>query len=318
MTTPNTPPNSSNASSASNPSNAAGSGGIKVYLDYTQAELDRAYDQRAWVSNADEIIRWYADESAAARAELKHRFDVLYGPGDSDTIDIFPAARGTTGAALSPVHVHLHGGSWRFLSKNDVSFVAPTFVNSGAAFVSPNFSLIPRARIPDIVAQLRRALAWVYANAASFGGDRDKIHLSGHSSGAHLAGVLLTTDWKSMGLPENLLKSGLLMSGMYDMRPVMLSARSDYVKLSPAEVLDMSAILHLDHINAPILLAYGTAETPEFQRQPKAFEAALRAAGKSVETIVVEGVNHFEMLREPCKPGSPLARAALTLCGLKL
>jgi arylformamidase len=129
--------------------------------------------------------------------------------------------------------------------------------------------------------------------------------------------VALLTDWeKEFGLPGDVVKSALLISGMYDMRPVMLSARSGYVKLSAGEVLDLSAILHLDRINAPLLLAYGTAETPEFQRQPQAFATALRGAGKRVETIVVDGTNHFEMLREAGRPGSPLAIAATALMGL--
>ncbi len=286
----------------------------KIYLDYTQAELDRAYDQRAWVSNADEILRGYSDESASIRAQTRYRQDVHYGPGDDERLDVYP---GTASAGKgAPIHVHIHGGSWRFRNKDDGALLAPVLMSAGAAVVSPDFSLIPKARLPDMLGQLRRALAWVYANAASFGGDRDNIHLSGHSSGAHLAGVLLTTDWQAMGLPATLLKSGLLMSGMYDLRPVMLSARSDYVKLSAGEVLDLSAILHLERINAPLLLAYGTAETPEFQRQPQAFATALRAAGKRVETIVVDGANHFEMLREAGRPGSPLAIAATALMGL--
>ena len=283
----------------------------KVYLDYTQAELDRAYDQRAWVGNADEILRGYSDESASIRAQMRHRRDVPYGPGDDERLDIYPPT--ATGA---PIHVHIHGGSWRFRNKDDGALMAPRFVAAGAALVAPDFSLIPKARIPDMIDQLRRALAWVYANAESFGGDRDNIHLSGHSSGAHLAGVLLTTDWQAMGLPADLIKTGLLMSGMYDLRPVMLSARSDYVKLSAAEVLELSAILHLERINVPILLACGTAETPEFQRHPQAFAAALRATDKRVETLVVEEANHFQMLQEAGSPDSPLSSAAVALMGL--
>lgn len=309
-------------SDASNPSarpdvsaSATPSDAARVYLDYTQAELDRAYDQRAWVADVDEINRAYADESAAVRADLKH-FEKHYGPGDDDTLDVFPAGVTTYANAASPIHVHLHGGSWRFHGKHDVSFIAPVFVAAGAAFVAPNFSLIPKVRLPEMIAQLRRAIAWVYANAASFGGDANNIHLSGHSSGAHLAGVLLTTDWTALGLPADVIKSGLLVSGMYDLRPVMLSARSSYVKLTADEIGALSAILHIERINAPILLANGTAETPEFQRQPQAFAAALRAAGKRVESMVVDGANHFAILHGLADAETPLARAALALAGL--
>jgi arylformamidase len=230
-------------------------------------------------------------------------------------MDIFPATR-TAAGALSPVHVHLHGGRWRILSKDETAIIAPTFVEAGIAFVTLNFSLIPKVRLPQMIEQLRKAIAWVYANAASFGGDANRIHLSGHSSGAHLAGVLLTTDWKARGLPENVIKSGLLLSGMYDMRPVMLSERASYVKLSEAEVLDLSAILHVERINAPLTLGYGSNETPEFQRHPQAFAETLRAAGKPVSVFKVDGANHYEMLREFTDANTPLARAALAAAGI--
>ena len=66
--------------------------------------------------------------------------------------------------------------------------------------------------------QVRRALAWVYRNAESFGGDRNRIYISAHSSGSHLAGVVLTRGWKEEGLPPDAFKGAVLLSGMYDLR----------------------------------------------------------------------------------------------------
>src|SRR5207244_8959458 len=79
--------------------------------------------------------------------------------------------------------------------------------------------------------QVRRAVAWVYKNAASFGGDPSRLYLSGHSSGAHLGGVVVTTDWRrDFGLPADIIKGALLVSGMYDLKPVRLSKQSQDVK----------------------------------------------------------------------------------------
>ena len=287
----------------------------KVYLDYTQEALDRAYDQRNWASNADAIIRAYGEDSAAIRAKHPHRYAVPYGPSADETLDIFTPANPAPGTKAK-IHVHVHGGSWRNLSKDDESFIAPTFTARGAVCVILNFSCIPKVRIPEMVAQLRGAIRWIHAHAAEFGGDPDQIHLSGHSSGGHLAGVLMTRDWTEDGLPADVLKSGLLISGMFDMRPVMLSARSSYVTLSEDEVLDMSAILHIDRLRAPIVLAWGGLESPEFQRHPQAFAAAVKAVGKPVTTLACEGINHFEILQQLADPKTPLSRAALGLMGL--
>ena len=288
----------------------------KVYLDYTQAELDAAYDQRVWAPNREEIVAWYADESAKVRARLAHRRSVPYGAGEDETLDIFPAKAkvGSESTFGVPIHVHIHGGRWTLFTKDEESFIAPTFVSADAAFVVIDFSNIPKVRIPEMVSQVKRAVAWIHANAASFGGDPDRIHLSGHSSGSHLAGVALLTDWpKEFGLPADVVKSALLISGMYDMRPVILSARSSYVKLSGAEILELSAILQPEKLNAPVTLVYGEKETPEFRRQPKAFAEVLAAAGKPVRLVEIPGVNHFEVLRQLGDPASEVARLALAL-----
>lgn len=285
----------------------------RVYLDYTQAELDAAYDQRVYAPNREEIVAWYGTEGAKVRASVPHLRSVPYGEGEDETLDIFPAKKGP-GSNLTPVHLHVHGGRWTLFTKDEESFIAPVFTDAGAACVVIDFSNIPKVRIPQMVDQVRRAIAWVYRNAASFGSDPERIHVSGHSSGSHLAGVALLSDWeKDFGVPSDVIKSALLISGMYDLRPVMLSARSSYVKLSDAEVLELSAILQPEKLGAPLTMVYGGNETPEFQRQPKAFLEALETAGKTARLVEIPGVNHFEVLRMLGEPGSEVSRLALEM-----
>ncbi len=283
----------------------------KVYLDYTQAELDAAYDQRVWAPNREEIVAWYGEESAKVRSRLEHRRSVPYGRGEDETLDIFAAA-GSIAAGGAPVHVHVHGGRWTLFTKDEESFIAPVFVEAGAACIVIDFSNIPKVRVPQMVAQVKRAIAWIHTNAKSFGGDPDRIHLSAHSSGSHLAGVALLTDWeKEFDVPQDVVKSALLISGMYDLRPVMLSARSSYVKLSEDEVIALSAILQPGRLRTPLTLVYGAQETPEFKRQPKAFVEVLAAAGKTASLVEIPGVNHFEVLRQLGERDSPVAQLAL-------
>ena len=147
------------------------------------------------------------------------------------------------------------------------------FVNAGAHYVVIDFanvgdvggSLLPMAD------QIRRAVAWTYKNAASFGGDPERLYISGHSSGGHWAGVLLTTDWKDFGVPANCIKGGVCGSGMFDLKPVRLSARSNYVKFTDEMEQQLSSQRHLDKLVAPVAIVYGTDETPEFQRQSARF-----------------------------------------------
>ena len=178
----------------------------------------------------------------------------------------------------------------------------PDFIN----VLEAGGNLMPMAE------QVRRAVAWVYRNARAFGGDPERIHVSGHSSGGHLAGVVLTTDWrKDFDLPPDVVKGGLCCSGLFDLKAVRLSARSAYVRFTDEIEQALSSQRHLDKLNAPVIVAYGTLETPEFQRQSRDFAAAVRAAGKPVQLLVGEGYNHFEIPETLANPYGLLGRAVL-------
>ncbi len=283
----------------------------KVFLDYTQAELDDAYDQRVWAPNADEVIARYATASAAARARVRRESDLRYGPTDAETLDLFPAA-----APGAPLHLFVHGGAWRGGHKDSYSFLAETFVAAGAHYVALNFGNIPDVRLPEMAAQVRRAIAWLYRNARRFGGDPERLYLSGHSSGAHLAAVALATEWPAHGMPETVVKAALLASGMYDLRAPLLSARSAYVRVTREEEDALSPLRHVGRIRCPVALAHGERESPEFRRQAADFAAALGAARLASEVIVGPGLNHFELLETLARRDGLLARVALGQMGL--
>jgi len=136
--------------------------------------------------------------------------------------------------------------------------------------------------------------------------------VSGHSSGGHLAGVVLTTDWqKDFGLPPDMIKGGMCGSGMYELSPVRLSARSKYVSFTDDSVQAFSSQRHIDKLNCPVTIVYGTFETPEFQRQNREFAAAVKAAGKPVELVVAQGYNHFEVMETLANPYLFMGHAAL-------
>ncbi|HLQ25344.1 MAG TPA: alpha/beta hydrolase [Acidiferrobacterales bacterium] len=283
--------------------------GPRVFLDYDQAELDDAYDQSVYAPNLRQITARFATNSEATRARIGAPRRYAYGPTEIEKLDIYPTKR-----ANAPIHIFIHGGAWRGGLAKDYAFPAEMFVNAGAHYVVPDFVWVQNA--PDslrtMADQVRRAVAWVYKNAASIGGDPSRLYVSGHSSGGHLASVVLVTDWqKDFGLPVDTVKAGLCGSGMYDLRGPRLSARSSYVKFDDAMEQALSAQRHLDKLNAPLIVACGTLETPEFQRQNRDFAEAVKKAGKPVQLLVGEGYNHFEIMETLANPYGLLGRAAL-------
>ena len=128
-------------------------------------------------------------------------------------------------------------------------------------------------------------------------GDKDNIYLCGHSSGAHLAAVCLTTDWQSgFNLPAGIIKGGLCCSGMYDLEPVRLSARSEYLNITEETEYKLSPQRHLDKLSAPIVISHGTNESPEFIRQSNEFAQAVEKSNKTVDYVIGIDLNHFEIL----------------------
>ncbi|MBV9236103.1 MAG: alpha/beta hydrolase, partial [Xanthobacteraceae bacterium] len=209
---------------------------------------------------------------------------------------------------------------WQTGAAKDYGFPAELFVNAGAHFVALDFIDIKTA-VGDLgvmADQVRRAMAWVCKNAASFGGDPGRIYIGGHSSGGHLCGVALITDWPDYGLLETAVKGGLCMSGMYEMEPVRLSWRREYVHFTDQMADAMSAQRHIDKLRAPITVTYGTFETPDFQRQSRDFAAAVKAAGKPVELVEAPNYAHLEMAESLGNPYGPNGRAALALMRLGL
>ena len=271
--------------------------GPPVFLDMDQQALDEAYDQEIWAPNRALIVERRKAASERARAILGVPKRVAYGPSEHERLDIFDC--GITGA---PVNVFVHGGAWRRNVAADYALQAEPLVRAGAHCVIIDFINVDQAGgdLFPMYEQVRRALAWVWRNAESFGGDRDRLYVSAHSSGSHLSGVVLTRGWQEEGLPPDAFKGAVLLERHVRSRPGALSKRSSYVKFTDddgASKLSGAAPPRRPAIRRSIL-AYGTCETPEFQRQSRDFAAAVKAAGKPVELIVGAGLQSFRIARD--------------------
>ena len=284
-----------------------------VWLNMDQQELDDAYDQAVYAPNRDQLGKRRLANSAAARLRIGAPERFAYGQTPIEGLDVYRAKKPN-----APVGIFVHGGAWRNGQASEFTYLAEPFVHAGANFVVLDFTNVDDAggSLFPMVEQVCRAIGWVYRNAEKFGGDRNRLHLVSHSSGSHLSGCVVTHDWEKDGLPRDILKSAALSSGMYDLKPVRLSKRSKYVKFTDEMEQALSAMRHLDKLHTPLVLTYGTYETPEFQRQTREFAEAVKAAGKPVELLVGEGYNHFEMLETLANPYGLLGRAVLKQMGL--
>jgi len=282
----------------------------KVFLDYDQAALDRQYDQRAWVTNADELIRRYTTKSEAVRARLGEPACIAYGATPTETLDLYRAAH-----APAPLLAFLHGGAWQRMTKRESGFAAAAFVRAGVHFAALDFAAVPAASLADLVDQVRRAVAFLFRSAGDLGVERNRIHLVGHSSGGHLAACAMTTDWAARGLPQPI-KGGLCVSGIYDLRPVRLSARNAYLRLDDAGEQALSPQRHLARLRCPVIVAAAEFDAPEFRRQARDFAAAAAHAGANVRLVGGSGFNHFDFIETLADPQGLLGKLMLEQMGM--
>jgi len=293
-----------------------------VYLDYDQAALDAQYDNRARVPEHEDIHAGYRARAEAVVEEFETRLDVSYGPGAEQTLDVYlpenAAENSPENTDGAPINIFLHGGYWFSRHKNDFRFLAQGPARAGAALLVVNYALVPSVDLDELVRQCRAAVAWTYGNAHTFGGDKERIFVSGHSAGGHLTAMMMATDWPAFanGLPADLVKGGCAISGIYDLEPIRLGFMQETLGFTAEQVARNSPLGLAPATGAPLIVAVGGGESEEFLRQSDTFAAAWKNKGVPCEMMVRADLNHFTILGEFADPESGLTRAVRKQMGL--
>lgn len=271
-------------------------------------ELNRQMMPRVAVPDHE---RWLAADLArgeALKRTLPGRYDERYGPGPRQTADLFPVSG--TG---SPIVLFFHGGFWRDLSKDHVRHVAAPAHEAGIAAVLPNYDLCPQVPLAAVVDQARRALLWTREQAASLGGDPDQLFVAGNSAGAHLAAMLMAEDWSRHGLRNAPIAGAILVTGIYDLRPVLRIQVNEDTRLQPDEVPTLSPQFLPLRNPAPAIVAVGGDEPPLWIEQSRRFADKLTRAGGKVQLMVIPGLHHFSITASLGERDAALTNAMLNM-----
>jgi arylformamidase len=235
-------------------------------------------------------VRAYAGRSEAARRAHPPRI-VRYGPGERQTIDLFVP----TNVARPSVLVFFHGGYWQELSKRESAFAAPQCLARGIAYAAVDYTLAPKATLPAIVEECRAAVACL--------SEIGPLVLAGSSAGAHLAAMVA----------HGRLKGAVLVSGIYDLQPLIGTSINAALGLDAAEATRNSP-LHRPLQGFPsTVVCWGDNETDQFKRQGWAFAQALQAAGARCSVFECPGRNHFDVILDLADPATELGRRTLDL-----
>jgi arylformamidase len=280
-----------------------------IFGQYDQAGLDAQYNNRARYPEFKKHFESWGKWSQAARSELPSSLNRTFGTTPIEAIDIFPAAE-----PLSPIYLFIHGGYWYSLDKSDYSYVAKGMRPHGITTVINNFGLAPDHNMDTIVAQNRAALAWLWKNAASYGGDCNRIYVCGHSAGGHLGAMLLATDWPAFDpeLPMNPVKGVCAIGGIFDLEPIRLSFLNQKLHLTIEQVEKYSPISLRYPVPAPLSLVVAVNESDEFHRQSEQMRILWRNLGWPVELLVPSNLDHFSVVNDLIDPKCMLVQHQLS------
>jgi arylformamidase len=155
-----------------------------------------------------------------------------------------------------------------------------------------------------------QAVDWLQQQADRLGFDPQRILLAGSSAGAHLcSSVLLAARQEQLRLKPDTIAGALLLSGIYDLRPLVNTYINDPLQLDIVTAAALSPALQELRGLPPCVLCWGDNETSEFKRQSRQFSQLLQAAQVASECFEVVGRNHFDLVYELGLPNSQLGQA---------
>ena len=284
-----------------------------VFKGYTAQQLDDQYNARAAVPGYEAIFYEWKTRSEDYRRRSKCELDVPYGAGADERMDLFLPDR-----ADAPVHVFIHGGYWRAMDKSDFSFPAEGLVNRGALVAVVNYGLCPAVTMDDITHQMRTACQWLFRNCGAYKGDPGSINVSGHSAGGQQAAMLMATDWPSFSpdLPADLIKSGVPVSGLFDLEPMRHLPLNEDLMLDEHSTHRNSPIFLNPVTEAPLTIVVGGDESEEFHRQSTHFNKTWRERGARTRYLELPGRNHFTVIDQMKNQDDPLTSIMLEHMGL--
>lgn len=271
---------------------------------------DREYNPRHSVSDPAALFAAWRARGDTAAVGLRGHVDLAYGDGLRERLDLYPAAPG------APLLVFIHGGFWRFCSKEDFLWIAPPFVAAGVSVAMIEYALAPTVSLTDIHRQTVKAMGWLHTHLADFGLAPGRTVVAGHSAGGQLATLLACEDTGALAsdLPAGRIHSVVSVSGVHDLHPIQ---QTPYLQadlhITDAEVAAWSPARRTPRPGVPVLTAVGESESSEFKRQARLLRECWGDAAS--EPMVIAGAHHYAACEALGDPAQPLFRAVLAQCG---
>ena len=271
-------------------------------------DLERGYNIRQLYADFDSMIAALAERSAQVRKNADVSLDLSYDSGERDRLDLFRC-----GQKDAPLFVFIHGGYWQRGDKSIYSYLTAPFLDNGVDVAMIGYELCPATDMDTMVSKMRKALTWLWHNAASHGANGQRINLSGHSAGGHLTAMMLATKFDQAGkdLPADLIKTGNPISGLYQLDPLRKTTIGKALRLDDEASKRNSPYFLKPATDAPVLVTLGDGETSEFHWQTDTFVERWRSHDEKIVHFAEPEVDHFGVVNRLADSGSEIFRKTL-------
>ncbi|XP_057700030.1 kynurenine formamidase isoform X2 [Corythoichthys intestinalis] len=248
---------------------------------------------------ADDVIKAHVkalkEGTERARNLAQTLLNVPYGEGEGEKLDAYIP---TTNSLDVPLVIYFHGGYWQFLSKEESGFMAVPLIEKGVVVVAVGYDIAPRGNMDLMVSQVRRSVVSVVQQYSHISG----LYLCGHSAGAHLAAMVLSTDWSQYSIIPQI-KGAFLVSGIYDLLPILSTYVNEPLKMteevairnSPSKLIPQ---LKLSSSGCHIVVAVAENDSPEFRKQSEDYYNTLKATGLNATLEDVLNTDHFSIIEQ--------------------
>ncbi|MEY3690874.1 MAG: hypothetical protein RJB57_529, partial [Actinomycetota bacterium] len=194
-----------------------------------------------------------------------------------------------------PLLVYIHGGYWQRLSAAESLFNAADAATHGVSLHAVDYTLAPAATVEAIVDECVADVARVIDAAGA-----PRVALAGCSAGAHLAAMCAMSP-----VLAGRIHCAVLLSGIYDLRPLVRTSTNDPLGLDEARAAALSPqLLTMTGFAPHAVVAAGRHDPPEFIRQSAEFAERLRTAGVDTVHELVEDRDHFDLPYDILRSGT--------------
>ena len=231
-------------------------------------------------------------EPSVCYGEKKAKMDIFYPSQETDETAV--SVKKIDGSSALVV-LFVHSGYWQVGSRKIYSFVSKSWTKAGCVVAVVGYNLAPEASLNQMVSEIKSAVKYINTRFPN-----SKLFLCGHSAGAHLCAMMMVSDWSKDPSVQQAIHGMFLLSGVFDLVPIVNTYVNDALKLTEESAAQISPqqilIKMLPTIACPILVVIEEHGSPEFHRQAKEFVEILKIHYVQCSLLELPGVDHFSMI----------------------